>query len=831
MANLSRGFEIGAKERPDSGVGKEIGVLSQSIGVATHDYVVVSTNAGILPFLHLEITGHCRDHQSDTLSTLRNLADENKRLGVNMASDISSLKMEILSSIQELSKNIAPEQGLNKSGLEFLKLANRTPKEAPETFDIVVVAQRLAELAKAGNKIATAQRILESLRFKTMKVRYSRITDAHPRTFRWMFSKSGENPYININFVEWLQSDETIYWISGKPGSGKSVLMKYLVDAEQTTTLLRSWAGPKKLATGSFFLWIAGTEMQKSQEGLFRSLFYEVFRQCPELIPFVFPLRWQMGESYHHNPEPWTRSELLQAFTRLKSHDIASTRFCFFIDGLDEYEGDHAELVEVIKDLVDSSHVKICLSSRPWNVFEAAFGNDPIRKLYLQDMNKVDISLFVKNKLEDRQDFKELKQRDIRCDKLVAEIIEKARGVFLWVWLVVRSLIEGLNNCDRISDLQRRLRDFPEDLEKFFFHIFTSLDPIYRKQTARAFQISLQARRPLSLLIYWFLDEDEDDSNFAVGMPINASDEAELSSRQKKTRIRLNGHCKGLLETSQFHVDFLHRTVKDFLMTKDMQNLLTEWAGIHFDTDAAIFITTLARIKSIPVGYRTLRTRGPLFELIEDLVYHSREFELRTNGTAEDVLDELDRVITHYAEQYPGKNGPTNPWRRWATSRNSHHKDNDSMLTFCIEKNLILYVQKKLDQNLSLLKKERGRPLLDYALRVSNLLPRERLPLLGMAAMLLDRGADPNQKWDYSTVWRSFMVSWQDDSEQWPQDVLYGSVRLLLMHGADRKISIRGSDLCECLQKTLSSDDVAALNEVLSPKRVAAWTRIFTRFK
>jgi hypothetical protein len=73
---------------------------------------------------------------------------------------------------------------------------------------------------------------------------------------------------------------------------------------------------------------------------------------------------WQAHNPYHEGLKTWTRSELLQAFTRLGSRDISLPRFCFFIDGLDEYEGDHSGLVNVLKDLVDSSSVKICLSMR-----------------------------------------------------------------------------------------------------------------------------------------------------------------------------------------------------------------------------------------------------------------------------------------------------------------------------------------------------------------------------------------------------------------------------------------------------------------------------------
>jgi hypothetical protein len=51
---------------------------------------------------------------------------------------------------------------------------------------------------------------------------------------------------------------------------------------------------------------------------------------------------------------------------------------------------------------------------------------------------------------------------------LVEEIVEKANEVFLWVKLVVQSLLAGLGNRDSITDLQRRLRELPSDLEKLY---------------------------------------------------------------------------------------------------------------------------------------------------------------------------------------------------------------------------------------------------------------------------------------------------------------------------------------------------------------------------
>ena len=72
---------------------------------------------------------------------------------------------------------------------------------------------------------------------------------------------------------------------------------------------------------------------------------------------------------------------------------------------------------------------------------------------------------------------------------LINEVTEKSAGVFLWVRLVVKSLLEGLRDGDTLEDLQARLVLLPRDLEALFKKILDDLDPAYFEEASQFLQI------------------------------------------------------------------------------------------------------------------------------------------------------------------------------------------------------------------------------------------------------------------------------------------------------------------------------------------------------
>ena len=137
-----------------------------------------------------------------------------------------------------------------------------------------------------------------------MNERFQNVADAADSTYEWIFQESmglsKKAPKPMMSFKKWLAHGDGIFHISGKPGSGKSTLMKFIYNHSQTTEELEQWAGDKTLVFVRFFFWRPGSLLQRTLLGLIRSLMFSVAKRCPEVIPTAFENHW--NPSMYH---PW----------------------------------------------------------------------------------------------------------------------------------------------------------------------------------------------------------------------------------------------------------------------------------------------------------------------------------------------------------------------------------------------------------------------------------------------------------------------------------------------------------------------------------------------
>jgi hypothetical protein len=348
--------------------------------------------------------------------------------------------------------------------------------------------------------------------------------------------------------------------------------------------------------------------MQKSLTGLIRSLLHDVLKKCPNLIREIFPDQWGQIKStpWQVQPKlPLTDKEIREAFSRLISNQTLYTNhcFCFFIDGLDEYEGTYQEDPKTLVELLNSwtrrapTAIKICVSSRGYNVFMNAFAED--QRICLHNLTRSDMTQYVLNKL---------RHMDLEDRMTLAKaIVENAQGMFVWITLVVKRIREQIENGASLDTLKREIDSLPRELNDLFEHIVNSLLDSDFKLASQTFSMAMELNpeNKLSLFSYSFLDEFTQDSLFALREDFRGQSLTPRATAQRieYARKRLIGCCKGLLETRKVvhsndleeYIFITHRSVSEFLSFPAQKDRI-ERSLDGFNTIDAISQLTLAEL-------------------------------------------------------------------------------------------------------------------------------------------------------------------------------------------------------------------------------------------
>ncbi|KAK8108438.1 hypothetical protein PG984_014239 [Apiospora sp. TS-2023a] len=743
--------------------------VTRHLQVATHKEITQGVTAISRSIAELESTIFKFDikRRDDLQELQRNLIkaiDESARSGRDIANSINGLASDKNSSEHEQTK-------------VFIKLA-----------DFKKLETATKKFSESAETIREGQEILERLHFDQLQTRHHAIEKAHSKTFKWAFEQQNQGLW----FREWLENHNGIFWVYGKPGSGKSTFMKFLCGNEDTRNCLQRWAGEKGLIIAKFFFWNAGSNLQKSQEGLLRSLLFEILRQCPELMPAAKNAMAEIPDLDKPDPLRYTHN-LMHIYQRIATQNVP-LKFCFFVDGLDEFQEErrsHLDLIKFLKQLELSSDIKLCVSSRPWTVFVDEFGSKPEWTLKLEDLTRDDIQQYVSEKLKEHPQFNILAQMNTDYLRVVDAVVERAQGVFLWVYLAVRTLLQGLTYHDSVKTLYRRLQEFPPDLEPFFQHLIDSVDPIYSKQMTRYLKITTIANRPLLAMVYSYLDDIDDNPDFAIALEQSELSLEQIRFRMDKLRRRLDGRSRGLLEIVQWRgrgymtratffedrVDFIHRTVRDFLhQSEDVQSLLQQNAGSE-NIPLTACHAILATMKTIPTI--TPYEYDDATRFVYELFSFIRE-SLLENPNLETALEPIvEAAETSYRTTA-------------STADDGYVRKLFAGLAARVD--LISSVRKKLAANPSMLQnnpENHFMPVLHYALEFRFF----KFPIsMRTVTLLLEAGADPNGqefKSEPHTVWSSF-VEVLLEVGGFDKQRGYELIRVLLLHGADLRAPVYG---------------------------------------
>ncbi|KAI1845447.1 hypothetical protein JX266_008305 [Neoarthrinium moseri] len=624
--------------------------------------------------------------------------------------------------------------------------------QAHPVFDDVA-AKRKAEEA-----------ILSSLWYSSMHDREESISEAHRKTMDWIFQDPKETLKPWDSFVGFLQGGDDVYWITGKPGSGKSTVMKYIQQDPRTNENLAVWASGREIIPASFYFFYNGADMQKTELGLLVSLLRTVLRQHPELIPSAFGDKFTAA--YRGFDTLNTPVSVYEARKALKDLIRVNSGTCFFfsIDGLDEFDpavssSDVSSLLDLTDILRKFTNVKLLLSSRPLTAFEQKFSKG--LSLRMHELTREDIRLFVHERLVEHQRMQYLFSEDEGSSKhLVYSIVENSSGVFLWVRLVVSSLLEGLSNYDNLDELRSRVEELPTDLHDLYRVMLSRVDPKYRKQSAKLLRLTFtgigMGAEERSALGLWFASQDAELVSRTPLLPI---DDVQLKNHVQEIDRRLKSCCRGLIEltpseSNNHHISslttpprgdiydasdkylslkvaWIHRSVFEFLSKPDVENEFFNTSTLStLQARLCLLRGALLVLKTCRVNPKTEWT--VLLKLAYVVGRIAFVLDLRDGHTEPQLILMLDEVMSQHllkAKNSPSSSASDLPWTKypnahWSLGYDLVSKNLDRREIIDHDKNFVAFaatcgLTKFLDfqakQDVNALEK-RGLPLLGYAL-------------------------------------------------------------------------------------------------------------------
>ncbi|KAK6352070.1 hypothetical protein TWF730_008902 [Orbilia blumenaviensis] len=373
-----------------------------------------------------------------------------------------------------------------------------------------------------------------------------------PGTCEWFTS--------HRNFQDWKTSPSKILWVSADPGSGKSVLAKYLVESILPTT--------KSRTTCYFFF--KDTLNGATATAAFCCILFQLFEQKRSLLSKNIIERFKIaGESFCSS-----LSELWTSFLIATKDENAGEIVCI-LDALDECrKDDRSELIGKLQQLYrrsTQSNLKFLITSRP--ISEIRHGlhrrEIPASLIHLsgesdaeRDKISQEIDIFIEARVQGIGEKLGLttKEKDI----LLKALRIVPNRTYLWVYLTLELIesnpstyINPVFEEDRILEMTSKL---PMTVNEAYEGILTrSRD---RKKTKLLLQILVAAARPLHLsemILAMRLAGKKKYHSYKRLHPI-------LKQSEQRIRNYIRDLCGFFVIIIDSTVYLIHQTAKEFLV-------------------------------------------------------------------------------------------------------------------------------------------------------------------------------------------------------------------------------------------------------------------------
>jgi nucleoside phosphorylase len=393
--------------------------------------------------------------------------------------------------------------------------------------------------------------LLDALNFKQLDSRHATIKTAHAATCEWLLSNSD---YRDWQDERKLLKHHGFLWIKGKPGAGKSTIMKFAY-----TNATKDPGGSIAI---SYFFNARGEHLEKSTRGMYRSLLFQLLSKIPRLQTVLDTT--EAANFQNTPPDSWT-AETLQSLFRQAIGKLEGQYLVCFVDALDECDNEDQvqEMVSFFEDLAECAvkekiRFHVCFSSRHYPHITIDKSVD--LTLEVQQGHSEDITKYINSKLKIG--------RSKSSEQIKIDVQKKSQGIFLWVVLVLPILQKAWNH-GQVRALSKCLQDVPKDLDELF-HDILSKDAQNIENLVLCLRWILYAERPLSPeeLFFTMLSASE-------AGPVAAWDPEDVTPEDIHRFILSSS--KGLAEPTRSNpptIQFIHESVRDFLLKGNGSTML-----------------------------------------------------------------------------------------------------------------------------------------------------------------------------------------------------------------------------------------------------------------
>ncbi|KAH0537354.1 hypothetical protein FGG08_005833 [Glutinoglossum americanum] len=267
-------------------------------------------------------------------------------------------------------------------------------------------------------------------------------------------------------FQDWLQSKHRALWISGPPGSGKTVLSAFIVDT------IRDRIESEAKQALAFFFCDRGNEENASTLKILASMIAQVLGQLCS-IPDSICASYNIASRYGRSKV----SAADQPAIIMKDLALSLNKLYILVDGIDELSS-ASDVLGTMKALADSTTmIQVIFLSR--DSPQLSNGLNGIPKINLTSaVVSSDINNYISHELAGLS----LRNTELK-DQIFERLSQGANGMFLWAHLMIKTLKSSVSP----HEIMEALSDLPVDLDTTYNAILNKIarEPPNRQALAK----------------------------------------------------------------------------------------------------------------------------------------------------------------------------------------------------------------------------------------------------------------------------------------------------------------------------------------------------------